>query len=61
MLVLIVEDDERLARNLAESLQKAGFAVEHERNGHEAWVKGEPTPFLPGPARYTLRLEPANR
>jgi penicillin amidase len=26
--------------------------------GHEAWVKGEPTPFLPGPARYTLKLEP---
>ena len=29
--------------------------------GHEAWVKGEPTPFLPGPARYTLRLEPTKR
>jgi penicillin amidase len=26
--------------------------------GHEAWVKGEPTPFLPGPTRYTLKLEP---
>ena len=29
--------------------------------GHEAWVKGEPTPFLPGPVRYTLKLEPAKR
>jgi penicillin amidase len=29
--------------------------------GHEAWVKGEPTPFLPGPARYTLRLQPEGR
>jgi len=29
--------------------------------GHEAWVKGEPTPFLPGPARYTLKLEPERR
>ncbi|GAA5006706.1 penicillin acylase family protein [Pseudoluteimonas lycopersici] len=29
--------------------------------GHEAWVKGEPTPFLPGPVRYTLKLEPEGR
>jgi penicillin amidase len=28
------------------------------RNGHEAWVKGEPTPFLPGPALHTLTLMP---
>ena len=27
--------------------------------GHEAWVNGTPTPFLPGKTRYTLRLEPA--
>jgi penicillin amidase len=26
--------------------------------GHEAWVKGEPTPFLPGEAKYALKLEP---
>ena len=25
--------------------------------GHEAWVKGEKTPFLPGPPRYTLTLQ----
>lgn len=24
--------------------------------GHEAWVKGEPTPFLPGPTQHTLTL-----
>jgi penicillin amidase len=29
--------------------------------GHEAWVKGTPTPFLPGPVRYTLKLEPERR
>ena len=29
--------------------------------GHAAWVKGEPTPFLPGPAVHTLRLEPEGR
>ena len=27
--------------------------------GHEAWVNGEPTPFLPGPTRWTLTLDPA--
>jgi penicillin amidase len=26
--------------------------------GHDAWVKGEPTPFLPGPTEKTLRLVP---
>lgn len=26
--------------------------------GHEAWVRGEPTPFLPGATRWTLRLQP---
>jgi penicillin amidase len=30
------------------------------RAGHEAWVRGEPTPFLPGPAQHTLRLRPAS-
>jgi penicillin amidase len=29
------------------------------RAGHDAWVKGEPTPFLPGPAAHTLTLRPA--
>jgi penicillin amidase len=28
------------------------------RAGHEAWTRGEPTPFLPGPATHTLRLQP---
>ncbi|TAA21670.1 penicillin acylase family protein [Pseudoxanthomonas winnipegensis] len=27
--------------------------------GHADWVHGRPTPFLPGPARHTLRLVPA--
>jgi penicillin amidase len=25
--------------------------------GHEAWVQGKPTPFLPGPAQHTLTLQ----
>jgi penicillin amidase len=28
------------------------------RAGHEAWVRGEPTPFLPGPAEHTIDLSP---
>ena len=28
------------------------------RAGSEAWARGEPTPFLPGPAVHTLRLQP---
>jgi penicillin amidase len=27
-------------------------------NSHDAWVKGEATPFLPGPAIHTLTLRP---
>jgi DNA-binding response OmpR family regulator len=41
MRVLLVEDDERLARNLADQLRQAGFAVDHEPNGREAWFKGD--------------------
>jgi penicillin amidase len=26
--------------------------------GHEAWVRGEPTPFLPGATQHTLTLQP---
>jgi len=26
--------------------------------GHTAWVRGEPTPLPPGPARHTLTLAP---
>ncbi len=28
------------------------------RAGHDAWVKGEPTPLLPGPTQHTLVLKP---
>jgi penicillin G amidase len=31
----------------------------HYRDGHEAWMTGKPTPFLPGPAVHTLRLQPS--
>jgi len=29
------------------------------RAGHEAWVRGEPTPFLPGQTAHTLTLTPS--
>ena len=29
------------------------------RAGHADWVAGRPTPFLPGAATYTLRMQPA--
>ncbi len=41
MRVLIVEDDDRLARNLVEAVQQAGFVVDRERDGLEAWFKGD--------------------
>jgi penicillin amidase len=28
------------------------------RAGHEAWARGDSTPFLPGPTAHTLRLQP---
>jgi penicillin amidase len=28
------------------------------RSGFEDWAEGRPTPFLPGPAAHTLRLQP---
>lgn len=31
------------------------------RAGHEAWVRGDPTPFLPGKTEHTLVLEPPAR
>ena len=31
----------------------------HYRDGHDAWVKGTPTPFLPGPTVATLVLRPS--
>jgi len=29
------------------------------RAGHRAWVRGEPAPFLPGPAVHALALAPS--
>lgn len=39
--------------------QSGHFLSPYYRAGHDAWVKGEPMPLLPGPTRHTLRLQPA--
>jgi penicillin amidase len=31
----------------------------HYRDGHDDWVKGRPTPFLPGKVEHRLILLPA--
>ena len=45
MKILLVEDEERIARNLQEALQQAGFVVDWEANGREAWFKGDVTEY----------------
>jgi penicillin amidase len=46
------------------SLQVPGGPVDHPLSpfygaGHDDWVRGEPTPLLPGAAKHTLTLRPA--
>jgi two-component system OmpR family response regulator len=45
MRVLIAEDDDRIAATLVSSLNKAGFSVEHERDGESAWYRGDSESF----------------
>lgn len=40
MRCLIVEDDERIAADLADALTRAGFSVQHVTDGEEAWFIG---------------------
>lgn len=41
MRVLLVEDDDRIARDVTAAVTAAGFVVERESNGEEAWFKGD--------------------
>jgi DNA-binding response OmpR family regulator len=41
MRVLLVEDDRRLASDVAHTLQASGYVVEIVRDGEEAWFKGD--------------------
>ena len=38
--VLIVEDDPRIAQDVAAALTAAGFVIEQSRSGADAWVRG---------------------
>jgi DNA-binding response OmpR family regulator len=41
MRILLVEDDERIIRDVSETLAGAGYIVEHESDGEEAWFLGD--------------------
>jgi two-component system OmpR family response regulator len=43
--VLVVEDEDEIARDLQRSLELAGFAVERSRSGADAWERGSVEPF----------------
>lgn len=40
MRILFVEDDSRIIRDVAETLKNAGYIVDHESDGEEAWFMG---------------------
>ena len=40
MRLLLVEDDEAIARGVLEALRRAGFAVDHAQDGETAWIMG---------------------
>ena len=41
MRILLLEDDDRIARDVTATLSAAGYAVEREINGEEGWFKGD--------------------
>jgi two-component system OmpR family response regulator len=45
MRILLVEDDERIARDVARALVEAGYVVETVANGEEAWFLGDTEDF----------------
>jgi DNA-binding response OmpR family regulator len=45
MRVLVVEDDDRIARDVVAALTAAGYAVEREADGEEAWFRGDTEAF----------------
>ncbi len=45
MRVLLAEDDDRIARDIAAALTAAGYAVEREADGEEAWFRGDAEAF----------------
>jgi two-component system OmpR family response regulator len=45
MRVLVGEDDDRIADTLQAALVRAGFSVEHERDGDAIWFRGDTETF----------------
>jgi DNA-binding response OmpR family regulator len=45
MRILLVEDDDRIAVDVATALTAAGFTVEREADGEEAWFRGDTEEF----------------
>lgn len=45
MRILLVEDDEKTARALIAALTSAGYVVDHETDGEQAWFKGDVEPY----------------
>ena len=45
MRVLLVEDEDRIAADVAAALTAAGFTVEREADGEEAWFRGDTEEF----------------
>jgi len=45
MRILLVEDDARVAEGVTASLAAAGYVVDHETEGEEAWFKGDTEPY----------------
>jgi DNA-binding response OmpR family regulator len=45
MRILLVEDDEKTAEAVSASLTAAGYVVDHEADGEEAWFKGDTEPY----------------
>ena len=45
MRILLVEDDERTAEAVSTSLTAAGYLVDHESDGEQAWFRGDTEPY----------------
>ena len=45
MRILLVEDDDKTAAAVRTSLTAAGYVVDHESDGEQAWFRGDTEPY----------------
>ena len=45
MRILLIEDDENIARRVSQALSSAGYVVEHASDGEDAWFRGDSENF----------------